>query len=300
MEDTAETGSVAPEASAGAPAQPTTPTTNGSPEGVSTNPFSGLQDEGARKWVETKGYKSAEDVVTAARSLESKLGTAVTVPTEDASPEDWQSFYSRLPETMRPVESPDKIEFKRPDGLPEDFAYSDEFASATKTWLHEAQLNPKQAQLLHDKWVGFQAEQHTANQAAIAQSVETTYDDLVKDWGPTESEGFKAKLTGAVNSAKQLGLVDVFKARGIILPDGTLTDPQVARALVAINEKMFAEDTIGSDGIPTADNPFKGDASGVRNMTAISALVKADPERAKRLAREAGVDPTPYFPSNPR
>lgn len=299
MTDTAEAGSVAAEAQpAGAPATPDASAVNGSAAGAD-NPFSGLQDEGARKWVETKGYKNVNDVVTAAHSLEQRLGTAVTVPAADAPKEDWEKFYSRLPEDMRPVASPDRIEFKRPDTLPETVPYSEDLANESKSWMAESGLNPKQAQAMHDRFVGYMAEQALAEQARIAQSVEATHDDLVKDWGPMESEGFKQKHELTNRTMKHLGLVDAFKEAGILLPDGALTNPQIAKALVAVGERMFKEDTIGAGDNAGGENPFKRNADGTRNVMAISALVKSDPERAKRLAREAGEDPRHWISENP-
>jgi len=300
MSDQAEAGSVAVETPpAGAPAQPAVAADNGSAVATETNPFSGLS-EGARKWVDTKGYKSHEDVVSAALSLEQRLGTSVTVPAPDAPKEEWEKFHSKLPEDMRPVASPDKIEYKRPEGLPADFAYSDELATASKTWAAEAGASPKVAQAYHDKFVGYMAEQAKAQQTAVAQSVETTHDELVKDWGPVASDGFKEKLSVADLAMKKLGLVDAYKAKGILLADGSLTDPQIAKAFHAIGEAMFKEDRIGADGVPGGENPFKKDAKGERNITEISALYKSDPERAKRLAREAGENPDIWFPNNPR
>ncbi len=98
---------------------------------------------------------------------------------------------------------------------------------------------------------------------------------------------------------KKLGLVDAYKAKGILLPDGSLTDPQIARAFHAIGERMFREDTIGGDGGQAAANPFKRDARGERDLAGINALVRSDPERAKRLAREAGENPDLWISSNP-
>jgi hypothetical protein len=118
MTDQAQAGSVAAvEQPAGAPATPAVTTDNGSAVTTEQTPFSGLS-EGARKWVDTKGYKSHEDVVSAALSLEQKLGTSVSVPAPDAPKEEWAKFHAKLPEAMRPVESADKITYTRPEGLP--------------------------------------------------------------------------------------------------------------------------------------------------------------------------------------
>lgn len=301
MTDTAEAGSVVLDAPAGNPAQPTPTADNGSAAEGAKSWFDGLS-EGNRKLAETKGWTTSESLdkaFTSYAELERMQGESLRVPAPDAPKEEWEKFHSKLPEEMRPVTSPDKLEYKLPDGLPPDLPYSEELATASKAWAAEAGATPKVAQAYHDKFVGFMAEQATAQQAAIAQSVEKTHDDLVPEWGPIDSEGFKEKLSIADRTAKKLGLVDVFKERGILLQDGSLTDAQIARALHAVGDKMFREDTVGNDGIPGAVNPFKKDASGNRNMTAISALGKRDPELAKRMAREAGEDPAVWFPDNP-
>jgi hypothetical protein len=301
MSDQAQAGSVTEQQAAppaGAPAEPAAPAANGSPQ-EGDNPFSGLQDEGARKWVETKGYKSVADVVGAAHSLEQRLGTVVTVPAPDAPKDEWDKFVAKLPEERRPIEAPDVLDFKRPDDLPAELPYNDELANAAKPWMHEAGLTKGQSQAIHDKFAGWMADQTKAQLAEVAKSVEKTHDDLVKDWGPIDSEGFKSKLAVADRAMKKLGLVDAYKAKGILLDDGSLTDPQIARAFEAIGSTMFKDDVIGAGDMIAGGNPFKRDAKGERNLGAISALVKSDPERAKRLAREAGEDPTRWIMSNP-
>lgn len=300
MTDQAEAGSVVVDPPAGAPATPAVTADNGSAVTTEQSPFSGLS-EGARKWVDTKGYKSHEDIVSAALSLEQKLGTSVSVPAPDAPKEEWAKFHAKLPEAMRPVESADKIEFKRPEGLPADLPYDDGLANTSKAWMVEAGVSAKQSQLLHDKFAGHMAEMAKAQQVAVAASVEKTHDDLVKDWGPATSEGFKEKLEVANRAMKGLGLVDAYKAKGILLADGSLTDPQIAKAFHAVGEAMFKEDTINGGDARGGDNPFKRGADGkIVSPTAISTLIQSDPERAKRLCREAGEDINVWFPNNPR
>ena len=295
MSDTATEGSVVQPSAvpAGTPEAQPAVVDNGSAAPVTTDPFSGLSED-TRSWVETKGYKSQEDIVTAYKNLEQRFGGAVTVPKEDAPKEEWDKFKSKLPESMRPPESPDKYEFKRPEGLPEDMPYSEELAATSKNWMHEAELNPRQANLLHDKFAQFQAEQVTAARQQAAQAVEDTHADLTKEWGPVDSESFKAKHELANRAVKKLGLADAFQQAGIVLPDGALTNPQIAKAFAAVGDSMFREDTIGSDAAAVNGNPFKRDGAGQLNPTAISALVKSDPPRAARLAREAGENPADW------
>lgn len=302
MTDLADVGSVAAHAQpAGNPVRPPAGADNGSAVSVAQSWFDGLS-EGNRKLAEAKGWTKPENldrVFTSYAELERQQGESLRVPAADAPREDWDRFHARLPEAMRPVTSSEKVEYLRPEGLPENFAYSDELANASKAWAVEAGASPKIAQAYHDRFVGYMAEQAARQEIALARSVEATHDDLVKDWGPTDSDGFRQKLEVANRAMKKLGLVDAYKAKGILLNDGALTDPQIAKAFHAIGEAMFREDTIDADAAPRGQNPFKRNAAGERNISAISALVKSDPARARRLAREAGENPDLWMPNNP-
>ncbi|WP_421917367.1 hypothetical protein [Mesorhizobium sp.] len=301
MTDLADAGSVAAQQPAGNLARPPANGDNGSAPPAGPGWFDGLS-EGNRKIAEAKGWtkpESLDRVFTSYAELERQQGESLRVPAPDAPKEDWDRFHARLPETMRPVTSSEKVEYRRPEGLPETFAYSDELANASKAWAVEAGASPKIAQAYHDKFVGYMAQQAKAQQIALARSVETTHDDLVKDWGPTNSDGFRQRLEVANRAMKKLGLVNAYKAKGILLPDGALTDPQIAKAFHAIGEAMFREDTIDGGVRSSGGNPFKRNAAGERNLTAISALVKSDPARARRLAREAGENPALWMPDNP-
>lgn len=293
-------GSVA-ETPAGNPPPQTPPADNGSATGGGNSWLSGLS-EGNRKLAETKGWtapESADKVLSSYAELERMQGESLRMPKPDAAPDEWKNFYSKL---GRP-ESPDKYEFKRPENLPADIAYSDDLAKAAKPWMHEAGLNPKQAQQVHDKFVGYAAQQEQARKAAIVQAVEQTHDDLIRDpeWGPKDSETFKTKYALADRALKKLGLTEAYQKSGLILSDGSLTDPQIAKAFAKIGEAMFREDTIdGGGGAMTGENPFKRDPAGkIKSPGAISALIKSDPERAKRLAREAGEPESNWFSANP-
>jgi hypothetical protein len=293
-----QTGSVA-EKSAGNPAAQSPEAGNGSAAEGAKSWIDGLS-EGNRQLAKAKGWTTPESLDKAFSSyaeLEKLQGESLRPPKPDAPPEEWNKFYSKV---GRP-ESPDKYEFKRPDNLPSDLPYQDDLAKASKAWMYEAGLNPRQAQVVHDKWFSYAAQQQQAQREALKTALESTHDELVKDWGgPPDSEAFKTKLAMANKALDKLGWTDRFKKKGLLLEDGGLTDSQLARGLAVIGE-MFREDTIDGGGLPgTADNPFKRDANGkIRSVTAISALIKSDPERAKRLASEAGEDQRNWFSQNP-
>ena len=235
MSDQAAAGSVEPVAPAGTPAEPSQPVENGSAAGSESNPFSGLS-EGTRKWVETKGYKTIDDALAGGMNAESRLGSAVTVPAADAPPEEWDKF---VPEASggSPADRVSRQTRVQASGrLPGRRALQRRARQASKPWMHEAGLSAKQAQVVHDKFVSYMAEQAKAQQAAIAEQVTKTHDELVRDWGPLDGDGFKEKLAIANRALTKLGLVDAYKAKGILLPDGSLTDPQIARAFHAVGE----------------------------------------------------------------
>lgn len=281
---TATEGSVDASArSAGTPDAQQQASENGS-AAASASPFAGLQDEGTRSWIEKTGLKSVEDLAKKAFNQEAALGSSVRVPGADAKPDEWSKFYSKV---GRP-EKADAYEFKRPDGLPEDLPYDEGLATNFKAWSFDEGLTARQAQGMHDRFALAQADMAKARMVELTKAVEDTADALVKEWGPQDSEGFKAKHEMANRALKKLDLVDSFKKSGIILNDGNLTDASLAKAFAAIGEKMFSEDSIDGDGSPGGKNPFKDDSY---NLTEISLLVKSDPDTARRLAREAGKNP---------
>jgi len=297
----AETGSVAQlDAPAGNPPPQTQAPDNGSPGASATSWLEGLS-EGNRKLAENKGWTTPESLdkaFTSYAEMERMQGDALRVPKQDATPEEWDKFYSKL---GRP-ETADKYEYKRPEGLPPDLPYTDELATASKSWMHGAGLTPNQAQSVHDNFVKFMTDQHQARAAQLAQAVESTHDELVKEvGGPADSPVFKEYLEMANRGMKKLGWEESLKKVGVLLPDGSLTDPQIARGLKVIGE-IFREDTIDpGGGAPSGDNPFKRDEAGkIRSISAISAQIKSDPDKARRLAREAGEPIERWFPSNPR
>jgi hypothetical protein len=275
-------------AQAGAPANSQPNAENGTAAlGSEQSPFAGLQDEGARAWVEKKGYKTVEDAVKAAHSLEGRLGASVTVPGADAKAEDWEKFYAKV---GRP-EKPDLYEFKRPSDLPKDLPYDEALAGKAKVWAHKAGLNPQQAQVFHDEWVRDQTAQVQAHLTEVTKQVETAHASLVKEWGPEQSEGFKTKHEMANRAIKKLGLIDGFKKSGLVLPDGALTDPAIAIAFSTVGEQMFAEDRIDGESTPGGPNPFEGEP----NLTAIKALHDRDPKLAREKARQAGKNPDEWL-----
>lgn len=263
------------------------PAANGSAADAPKSFLDGLS-EGNRKLAENKGWKSDGDidkVFSSYAELERQQGESLRVPAQDAAADEWEKFYSKA---GRP-EKPD-YEFKRPEGLPPELPYDETFANSAKPWLYEAGLNPRQAQIIHDRFAKFQADQVGARIADISKSVETTHDDLVKDWGPTDGEKFKGSLETANRAIAKLGLEEAFKKAGLILQDGSLTDASIARALHAVGSNMFREDSLADGGSGAGgENPWK-----TGHVSKQAQMVKNEPDRARTLIREAGKNPADY------
>lgn len=260
---------------------------NGS--GKSGDWWGGLQDEGNRALVEAKGWtgKGLDDAFKSYRELESRLGKAIVPPKEDASPEDWSAFYGKV---GRP-EKADGYQFKMPEGLPENLPYDAKSAEDFKSWAHEAGLNPKQAQTLHDQFVRMTANQVQAQQEAEAAAVQSSTEKIAKLWGDPESEQFKRKNELANRVIRQNNKDDVLmgelKSLGALTSDGSVKAPHLANLLAEIGGKLYAEDSLYA-GPNAAVNPF---AAGSENLTAQGQIIRTDPERARTLISNAGRDP---------
>ncbi|MGJ4857064.1 hypothetical protein ACN6KF_003048 [Labrys sp. La1] len=230
------------------------PGNNGSPPGDAPDIFAGLQNAESRQWVESKGYRALDPLVESARHADKVQAEynefkakALAPPANDAPKEQWDAFYAKL---GRP-EKAEAYEFKMPEGLPEGFAYDGESAKAYQGWAHEAGLNPRQAQALHDRFVQYQAGQQTAYAQSIVQKGETAQGELVKVWGDKASEGYKQNVQFADRFIRHNGgeaLLGEMKANGLLDPDGFVLSPVLAQAMAKAGKALYAEDQFATGG----------------------------------------------------
>ena len=253
------------------------------------DPLAGL-DTGSREWVEKNGVKSLADAVKTAREAQSLIGRSVQIPADDAKPEDVDKFLSKATEKYRPKDAAG-YEFKLPDGVPEGMPYDAEFAGEFKQWAHDNGLTASQAQKLHDNWVGKAVTAFTKSNEDLATKVSTATADMEKEWGASDSEGFKANAAWAVRAGEGLGLMDALKEVGLLGPDNLVLNSKIAVALAKVGQAMFKEDSLeGGGGGAVADNPFK-EGPGKGNLTEQMQLIRTDRPRAIRLIRAAGHEP---------
>jgi hypothetical protein len=266
--------------------------TEGGSNGAATDPFTGLASPENRELVKNKGWTGLDPILASYRELESKIGKALVPPAPDAPPEVRDAFFEKLGRPKTPAE----YKFERPATVPESFPYDANDAALIANLAHAAGLDPRQAGLVHDGLVmravdiaNGQLEQRTAK-AAEAQKT------IIKEWGEPDSAGYKRNLELANRAITQLGgdtLTADLKGSGILAADGTITAPAIAFAFSKIGQQLFAEDTVYG-GVGGFKNPFAKDTE---NLQEQGAIIKSDPERAKVLMRNAGIDPKEYYPN---
>lgn len=256
--------------------------------------LAGLSEDN-RSLVEAKKWDDPNKVLESYKHLEEHSSKALVPPKDEATSEEWDAFYKRLGKP----EKPDGYEFKLPEGLPEDLPYDDTMAAKFKAWAHNAGVTPRQAQALHDAYVGDAAETYASATEATRQKVTSAHDTLVKEWGAPETEKYKRNVELADRAIRQLGGDDLRNEMlqfGLLTDAGEVASAPIAKMLAKVGEGMFAEDTAFSAPNATK-NPFSEKNF---NLTEQGQLIRSDPSRAKAFIQEAGLDPVHYGLGKPK
>lgn len=269
---------------------------SGAPSGTPASPvvsdsswLSGLQDAGNRDLVTKKGWdksNSPDVVINSYRELEGRLGKAIVIPDANAPREDYDRVYTALGKPKTPGD----YAFRLPQGVQENFPYDDAFATEYKNWAHEADLSPRQAQHVHDRFVQRFDKQLKDSEEGMKRKVGTAHQEILSKWGPTDSDGYKSNLDHAKAGLRGLGLSDTFKAAGLIDQNGSIADAKLAFALATVGEGLYREDRLrgGGPGSFTNANPWK---DGQENLTEQGRITRENPELARSLIQAAGKDP---------
>ncbi|MCP4538943.1 MAG: hypothetical protein GY832_17550 [Chloroflexi bacterium] len=249
---------------------------------------SGLEDEGNRALVESKGWAHPDHAISAYREIEAYQGKSVALPGEEASDDDWKSFRQK----MGTPETSDAYTFT---GAEE----ADETAvNSLKELFHGAELDQHQAEALYK---GLSENYQVSQQAAEEQHFEHVNQAktdaskaLTREWGAQEGEVFKRNIEMARRAVVELGgdgLFDELRSLGAITDDNQVLSPVLAKAFAEVGNQLFAEDGLVDGGDTVSVNPFAEDTM---NLTAQGALVKSDPARARAMIRAAGKRPEDY------
>lgn len=259
----------------------------GGSTGNATDWVAGLAAEN-RTLVEAKKWGSADDAIKSYRELETHASKALTVPGENATADDWNKLYGKL---GRP-DTADKYELKVDRAtLPADMPYDETMSVEFRNWAHEAGLNTRQAQTLHDKYVGNFAKAFNDNVTKVNEEQSAAHRELVGKWGPADGEGYKREVELMSRAARNLGLSDALKKGGLITADGGIRDSSLALALARVGKELFAEDSFATGDGGVLSNPFAKDT---QNVTEQGKLVRSDPNKARALIRAAGLKPETY------
>lgn len=169
-------------------------------EGDASQPWwASIKEEPVREYMEAKQYANPNEAAIAAYNANklAKVGEdAIIAPGKDATPEQWNDFYSKL---GRP-ETPEGYEFKFDEGIKAD----EDMMNFGKQLFHELGASPEKAQAAADKWNEFAATmQNSAVEAERAANTQAL-DALVDKWeGEEKLNEMKAAGERAV---KSLGL----------------------------------------------------------------------------------------------
>jgi hypothetical protein len=243
----------------------------------------------AKKWLKEDGSYDANTALDAYRNLESEFSKSIRTPGETATADEWNAFYSKM---GRP-ETADKYELKLDAStVPEGFPYDEKSAIEFRNWAHEAGLNPKQAQTLHDKYIAHQAGGFTQSVAAVGQKADAAHLAIVGKWGSAESDGYKQNVELMSRSVNELGLSKAFAETGVLSPSGEILNADIAFALAKIGKELYAEDKMTTNAGGSLNNPW---ADGEKlNRTLQGQILRDDPAKAKQLIRAAGKDPAQW------
>jgi hypothetical protein len=182
-------------------------------------------------------FKSISELGKAYREAEGKLGSAVVVPKEGASAEEWDAFYRKV---GRP-EKPDDYTLDKPQ-LPEGVSYSPEFEAEFRAQAHKAGLTADQAKALYGWYNTTVLSQYQTLKQAQAAAYATTKAELKSEWG-AEAEANFAHMRRAMTTFGSPELVKMLNSTGLA------NNKDLVKAFARIG-RAIADDTIvdGSEG----------------------------------------------------
>lgn len=167
-------------------------------EGDKAQPwYSSIPEEPVRELMKVKNYKNPAELAMAyhnANKMINGSGDVVVMPKADAKPEEWNAFYTKL---GRP-ESPDKYEFKHPDGTKPD----EGLVKLGKELFFDMGATPAKAQAALDKWEKFVAESNAARVEQERVENDSQIKALETKWG----DQLEANKAAGNRAVKALGI----------------------------------------------------------------------------------------------
>ncbi len=184
------------------------------------------------------------------------IGGSVRIPKEDAKPEEWNAFYSKL---GRP-EKPEDYSLKVPPDLSEGLSINQEMLTGFMKTAHEAGLNKVQAERFFNWYNTFQMNSAQTTQAEMEKGIVK----LQQEWGENNFEG---RLELARRAVREQGGDELVK---LLDSTGLGNQPSMIKFAEKIGKLMVRHGLIVGDGA--------GGAMSEGGMKAKIAAIRADKE----------------------
>ena len=147
-------------------------------------------------------YKSVGDLLKGLTELDSKIGTMVSLPGENASEEEKTAAFDKIFQKLGKPVSSDSYDLS--ENVPEGLEFNADLQKTFKEFAHKNNFTTEQAKAAQEFWnnqMGTTMEQHQRNQLIAGETnAETQVTELKTNWG---SE-YKTRTQIALNTAKQL------------------------------------------------------------------------------------------------
>ncbi len=202
-------------------------------------------------------HESVESVAKELVNVQKLIGAdKIVIPGEDASPEEWDSFHTKLGRPADPANY-DLEALEVPEGMPWD----GEFQTSMVGTMHKLGLNQKQVQGVLGAYIESIGGQYQQATGDTARARETGINDLRNEWG----KSFDSQVDLATR-AFRAGAGENFEAVADIqlVGGGKLGDhPDVIKAFAQLGGKMSEHGLVGATASRSTLSPTE--AGGERN-----------------------------------
>jgi hypothetical protein len=190
------------------------------------NFLNSITTPGAREFVERKGYASVDHLAVAALSSDKHIsstrrmsGSAVEVPGQNATDEDWSSFFSKVGRPERADQYDLKIEGDT----------DQPFMTAMRAAMHESGLSQRQAAKLVERYMAYAGERNAAQASSADAELHAQVDAMKRQWG----SNWDSNVAAGQKAIAALGLT---RADFDALPSSSL--PGMANILARIGRAI--------------------------------------------------------------
>lgn len=207
-------------------------------------------------------YKGVDNMA----KLVGKKSEGVTMPGDDATPEQWEEFYNGI---GRP-ESPNGYKITLPEENAQYFQDGD--VERITDMFHKSGLNTKQAQALTEQYLDWQKSKLGEIGEAVQQQRQAAETALKEDWGDAYDDNVKAAYRGA----KAAGVLDELEKAG-------LGDNPAVLKLAELAGRSLSEDG-QRDGSQFSKAISKAQAEAELSQITMDPNFRRDPVKSARVS----------------